>query len=257
MKGIRYSLSANKGNIEMKECVNAVHCYKTHFHNEFSIGIIEKGTSKSKIHNREYIFAEGDFLIIPPNVPHKCTPIDYNDWNFKMLYLDKEWFQKEFNIKSTNFICRRLDKHIYEKILRFFTQDKYNILDMEKESELITVIASLVEAEVVNSGFYYNKLARVEEHLRENYLSSVTLGELAEACNMSKYYLIKKFEENYGLPPHKYIINLRVNNAKKLLRKRKTFAQVALESGFYDQSHFIKAFKAYTGVTPLEYICNT
>ena len=50
-----------------------------------------------------------------------------------------------------------------------------------------------------------------------------------------------------------YQMVLRINFAKRELGNRKEPAEVAQEAGFYDQSHFSKAFKSYTGITPEKY----
>ena len=84
-------------------------------------------------------------------------------------------------------------------------------------------------------------------------MKNIRLNDLAKIANISKYYLIRKFNNCYGLSPHQYITNLRINHAKKLLKNKMDFASIAIESGFYDQSHFTKCFKEYTGVTPMKY----
>ena len=97
------------------------------------------------------------------------------------------------------------------------------------------------------------RISEIKEYLNENYLKDIMLDDLAKIAHVSKYYLIRKFNDCYGLSPHQYITNLRINYSKKLLKNKKDFADIAIESGFYDQSHFIKCFKEYTGVTPMKY----
>jgi len=55
------------------------------------------------------------------------------------------------------------------------------------------------------------------------------------------------------LAPHAYQINLRINQARELLRAGQALADVAFALGFCDQSHFHRSFKAYTGITPKQY----
>jgi len=64
------------------------------------------------------------------------------------------------------------------------------------------------------------------------------------------------FKKEYGLSPHAYILNLKVNMAKDLLEDRnnnKNLSEIALESGFYDQSHLNRNFKKSFAITPKNY----
>jgi AraC-like DNA-binding protein len=80
------------------------------------------------------------------------------------------------------------------------------------------------------------------------------LQDLVNISGLSKYYLIRKFEQEYGISPHQYLTSLRINHARKIMRRNKNISDVALEAGFYDQSHFTKTFKEHTGITPMKYL---
>ncbi len=70
----------------------------------------------------------------------------------------------------------------------------------------------------------------------------------------SQFRFIRLFKENTGLSPHKFLIQNRVRKAQQLLlNSHCSLAEVAQATGFYDQSHFIRHFKAMVGLTPSEY----
>lgn len=265
MNGIRYFLNDVRGNIEIKKCNNSVHSYKTHFHDEVSIGLIEKGCSKSQICNKYYELTDKTFLIIPSNVTHKCSPYDYNNWKFRMFYIDRNWFERQFNIqsKNINFSYIKLGSGKYLKLVKLLNDIQCSKIDIENESRLLLGISSLLNknnstCSMEKSFQYFNpkKMSEVKEYLDDNYLKDIKLIDLAKIGGMSKYYIIKKFDEYYGLSPHQYIMNLRINYAKNLLKNNMDITDAALESGFYDQSHFTRYFKEYTGVTPTNYKAN-
>lgn len=89
----------------------------------------------------------------------------------------------------------------------------------------------------------------VEEHLTEQ----LSLERLAEEAQLSKYQLIRRFQNEKGTTPWKYVISRRVDKARKLLEEGQAPGQVAAEVGFYDQSHFSKSFRKETGQTPKKY----
>ena len=79
------------------------------------------------------------------------------------------------------------------------------------------------------------------------------MTDLAEACHLSRFTLVKQFRKTLGLTPHAYLINLRVNLAKQMLRQGSSVADTAVCCGFFDQSHFVKTFRNYTGLTPTQF----
>ena len=261
MQDIRYSFNNANGDIEIKKCNNSIHSSKAHFHNEVSIGLIERGGTKTEIGGNTYELNEKTFLIIPPNIPHKCNPYNYKSWNFRMLYISDEWFKSGFNIQSEKikFDYMKVNQTMFLDIIKLTDNIENKTIDIENESKLLNYISLLIKNdnvdldEEVSENLNLKRISEIKQYLNENYLKDIMLDDLAKIAHVSKYYLIRKFNDCYGLSPHQYITNLRINHSKKLLKNKKDFADIAIESGFYDQSHFIKCFKEYTGVTPMKY----
>jgi len=93
----------------------------------------------------------------------------------------------------------------------------------------------------------------VREYLERHYTENVSLDAIVALSGMSAYHLIRVFRKDVGLPPHAYLGQVRVNHARRFLRTGVSIADVALMTGFTDQSHFTKHFKKMTGVTPGQY----
>ncbi|MBL4641966.1 MAG: helix-turn-helix transcriptional regulator [Flavobacteriaceae bacterium] len=74
---------------------------------------------------------------------------------------------------------------------------------------------------------------------------------------MNKFKLQKSFKKNIGLTPLEYLTTIRIENSKKLFYADAPLVEIALETGFYDQSHFTHSFKKYVGVTPGNYKKNS
>jgi AraC-like DNA-binding protein len=258
MQSIRYYLNGNNTNIEIKKCTNSVHSTKAHFHNEVSIALIESGTSQTEIENKVYEFTDRTFLIIPPTIVHECNPTNLNNWNFRMLHINPHWFETAFNIQSSQLVFSniKLQSQVYSTIIELFNNLEKNIFNIEDESKLLDCISLLIDVNPSYKNYQITNLKlvnKLKEFLDLHYLNNVTLNDLVEVSGISKYYLIRQFENCYGLSPHKYLTTLRINHSKTLLKTKKLFVDIALESGFYDQSHFTKCFKEYTGVTPKKY----
>jgi AraC family transcriptional regulator len=90
-------------------------------------------------------------------------------------------------------------------------------------------------------------LAYIEEHLNE----SISLEELAQVAEISPNYLIALFRQSMSMTPHKYVIKMRVERARGLLKQKQlTLLEIAQHCGFLDQSQFTTVFRRYAGVTP-------
>jgi transcriptional regulator GlxA family with amidase domain len=77
---------------------------------------------------------------------------------------------------------------------------------------------------------------------------------LCKRFNFDKFNLLRQFKQYTGLSPINYLIALRIQKAKELMISTDLpLVQIALESGFYDQSHFSNCFVKLVGLTPGEY----
>jgi AraC family transcriptional regulator len=92
--------------------------------------------------------------------------------------------------------------------------------------------------------------AYIEAHLAE----AIPLHALAKLVDLSPYYFCRAFKQSFGIPPHRYHVNRRIERAKTLLAERESsVTDVALEVGFSETSSFSAAFRHTTGTTPTEY----
>jgi len=97
------------------------------------------------------------------------------------------------------------------------------------------------------------KLNMAIEYIHTNLeQQNLTIEQIAKEIGISPFYFARSFKKEFGLPPHQYIISLRVEKAKKLLLSGTPGAYASLESGFSDQSHMIKNLRYYLGFTPKE-----
>jgi AraC-like DNA-binding protein len=82
---------------------------------------------------------------------------------------------------------------------------------------------------------------------------AVPVAELAQEVGWSRRHLAARFREHVGLPPKALARILRFERAAERLRGGADLSDAALDSGYYDQAHFNRDFKAFAGVTPTQY----
>lgn len=95
---------------------------------------------------------------------------------------------------------------------------------------------------------------QVREYLQDHFHENVTLDRLSQIANLSPYHLNRVFSAEVGIPPHQYQAQVRIARAKLMLMNGVPVAQVAINTGFADQSHFGRYFKRYMQVSPRRYL---
>jgi AraC family transcriptional regulator len=82
----------------------------------------------------------------------------------------------------------------------------------------------------------------------------LTLADIARAVNLSPFHFSRVFKQHTGLSPYQFVLQQRIVRAKQLLmRGQHSISDVALEVGFYDQSHFALHFKRLCRMTPRQF----
>lgn len=95
---------------------------------------------------------------------------------------------------------------------------------------------------------------QIKIYLSQHVKDKICLDGLCKRFKCDKFYLLRRFKQYTGLSPIHYLITLRIQSAKELLTSTHLpLVQIALESGFYDQSHFSNCFVKLEGLTPGEY----
>ena len=95
------------------------------------------------------------------------------------------------------------------------------------------------------------KLQKVIDYINAYLDRDLSLKELSSLVQMSPHYFSELFKGSTGTTPHQYVIQCRIDRAKKLISQNKlSLAQIATLVGFADQSHLHRHFKRVVGVTP-------
>lgn len=250
--------------LEAKRCMRSDLAYQKHFHEEYSIGLVDEGETHAWCDGTLLQVEAGRLISFPPMMMHACHPLSDMEWQYKMLYIKPEWFQglKQRELDQLyipyllgdgkNKACRLQINRTMEALTSKGTP-------LEIETALIELIQALVsqntsdlehEPQRKQDQKYVNL---IKEYLHAHWAENVTLERLENEAGISRFHLVRLFKKWSHLPPHAYQILLRINHAKTELTKQRPIAEVAAEVGFYDQSHFARAFVKIVGATPQTY----
>ena len=96
-----------------------------------------------------------------------------------------------------------------------------------------------------------SQLKETIEYIHAHLDAELSLRELASQLNLSPFYFARLFKKSLNLSPHRYVLQNRLERAKKLITSSNfSLSDIAMQTGFYDQTHFGKSFKKYVGVSP-------
>lgn len=193
--------------------------------------------------------------------------INSNDYYYYKNNNDTPWHFFKVAIKGTSlnvfdFLINgsklRIMDMSYDIFLSFFKKLKNNI----KENQSLSMVKNSLEissfltmcAEISKNEKTENSVELAMKYMNERYNQRISLADLAEHINISKYYLIRLFKTHLGVTPYKYLNELRISKSQQfLIMTDKPINQIAYEVGINDESSFIKQFKEIVGCTPHKY----
>jgi AraC-like DNA-binding protein len=97
------------------------------------------------------------------------------------------------------------------------------------------------------------RLVRARDLLHADVQRGPTLDELAAASGLSRGFLARSFAQTFGVPPHRYLVELRLEHAKRALARGTSVTQACLEVGFASLGSFSASFHRRVGVSPREW----
>ena len=101
---------------------------------------------------------------------------------------------------------------------------------------------------------WHGRMKAVTEWVSRHYAESISMSQLAEIAGTSEPNFRRQFARVFGVSAGRYVTTIRLNAARKLLETSdRLVSDIAIATGFFDQSHFSKAFKRERGITPGEY----
>lgn len=110
-------------------------------------------------------------------------------------------------------------------------------------------------SEEIKGGLSPRAMQRAIEFVNARLSEDFSLREMAAEAGLSPFHFARLFKQALGLPPYQYVLNQRIEAAKRLmLGGGQSLTEIALEVGFYDQAHFARHFKRLNGLTPRAFI---
>lgn len=225
--------------------------------------------------NARFVFVlQGRFSEIYERKKRDCIPLmtifrppeenhseDYYGKGIVCLSVDihPHWLERlnEYTIKldhSAAFYNSKLIPLIRKLNSEFENKDDISALAIEALMFETVVELSRAEKKSPAKDKSSGWLSNARDYIHAEFDSNVTISEIAAAVNIHPVHLARSFRAFYGCTIAEYIRRLRIDFAcAALASSNENLAEIAVNSGFSDQSHFCKIFKRLMNLTPAEY----
>ena len=229
---------------------------ESHSHNLWEIVLNLEGEGHMVIGDKEYPYKPGTIICQPPHVPH----IKYCKGKFRDIYIIPSNFTLPTTGLNESIVIQDDSEKSFENLFLIT-----NRIFQKKENNYMEITNYLYDAiEQLLLSWYISMPENTEiERLKNKFVNSFSDSDFS-ICNLFSegYYctnhLRRLFKQATGLTPIDYLMELRLNYAKKLLRENDklhyTIAEISTASGFDDPNYFSRIFKKKTGKNPSEYI---
>lgn len=238
--------------------------FPNHFHEYYVLGLIEKGTRYLSCNNQEYRVEQGDLLLFNPRDNHSCEQIDGKVLDYRCLNIQPETMSRAvLEITGEEGLPYFTSQVIFHSDLVPVLKELHLMIMQEEQDfrkeEIFFFLLEQLLTEYAEQNVPFPQMEQsaqtkvICEFLEKNYKNTITLNDLSDLTGLSKYYLLRSFTRQKGISPYSYLETIRIHKAKQLLEQGLPLIEVALETGFADQSHFSNFFKKYIGLTPKQY----
>ncbi|WP_394821979.1 AraC family transcriptional regulator [Pendulispora albinea] len=248
------------------------HTFQRHTHEQFGVGVIERGAQKSHSGRGMVEAGPGDTITVNPGEVHDGVPLGDGGRAWRILYFNPSWVAevagdiREGRAGDCEFsrpVIR--DARIAKRFRRLFSAVTREgavepSLRMEELSQMLLADV-LCEQDVSTGALGLRReaqavpeaIARARSFIDDDPTGAISLSDLARETGLTRFQIIKGFVRATGLTPHAYIVQQRIHEARRLMADGMPLAEAADASGFADQSHMTRVFVRKYGVSPRIY----
>lgn len=241
----------------------STHRFPRHFHETYVIRIQETGVEEFEYRGAKYHAPAGSIVMIHPGEIRTGRRATHDIWSYRAIYPEifmMDQLASAVGISAPFFASPVVnDPELYQTFLKMHRKLETSSESLERQSLFVATMSTLIERNAGSRDPFRrmrsesSAVALIREYLDAHHAENPTLDELANLVGLNRFYLLRTFRREIGMPPHEYLTQVRVESAKRLLARGWPLAEAALESGFVDQSHLSKRFKRFVGITPKQY----
>lgn len=239
--------------------------FAPHVHEGFVFTVIEGGAQRFRHRGSDHLAPVGSMVLINPDEVHTGSKAHEQGWWYRGFYPAPAQVQgalAELELADRGMpsfgasVLQDLELHqVFGRLHRLLDGEACALQQQTAWREAILLLfqrhARIPQAR--EPGAEPRAVALAKELLAARLGEPPSLEELATLVHLSPFHFARVFRRATGLPPHAWLKQRRLEQARALLRSGCAPLQVALQLGFSDQSHLTRQFKQSYGVSPGEY----
>ncbi|AUG41444.1 MULTISPECIES: AraC family transcriptional regulator [Pseudomonas] len=243
------------------------HAYDPHWHDSYLVGVTEEGVQQFHCRRERFHSTPGKVFLLEPGEIHDGDAPTEGGFTYRMLYLDPQWLERELSAlfeeapadSQLSFASTLAsDQRLAQATSTAFHSLHHGELRIVRQSAMDQLLDQLTGHLHWRKRYHQDPRLPLVAHKARDYLHAhaqqdISLDELGAVCGVDRFRLTRAFKAAYGLPPHAYLVQLRLAKARRLLARGAQPAEVAMALGFADQSHMGRWFVRAYGLTPAAY----
>lgn len=255
--------------LELLRARYVTHSFCRHTHDSYAIGVIEAGVEEFTYRGAMHRAPAGSVVVIHPGEVHTGHAGIPSGWAYRMLYPNTSLMQRAgaelVGDKHLPFFADPVmaDPWLAQQLRQLHQVIETSASALERESCFVWTLAQLIgrhgdrppppSPQPPSRSSDIRLVRDLQDYLDAHLADNITLEQLARQFHLKPLRLLRLFRRVVGLPPHAYLVQQRIEQAKLLLRLGLPIVQVAADTGFADQSHLNRHFKRLMGITPRQY----
>lgn len=262
----RFSSVAELDGLELLSARFIEHSFDPHVHESYAIAVLEEGAERYRYRGAEHLAAAGSFALLNPDEVHTGSRASEQGWRYRLFYPRRQQFQALLaELELPHGHAPMFQGSVYQdadlvaaliRLHRLLESPDAAVLQRQtlwREVMLQLLLRHARVAEPRDAGREPRAVAQAKELLGASLAEPPSLEQLAAAVGLSPFHFARVFRRATGLPPHAWLRQRRLEQARALLRAGCAPLEVAMNLGFADQSHLGRQFKQSYGVGPGEY----
>ncbi|MBA8877658.1 AraC family transcriptional regulator [Phyllobacterium myrsinacearum] len=241
------------------------HSFPRHTHTQYGIGVIDQGAQKSLSGRGMVEAGSGDVITVSPGEVHDGAPIGGAERSWRMLYFDpivvgamttdlRDSGETPDEFPQPVIRDARL-AYQFDRLFTAMTRENGIASDLRGEELLLTVLAGVFGEPGSSLPFpaIPRAIRRARDLIDDQPAHAVTLDDLARESGLSRFQVVRAFSRATGMTPHAYLVQRRIDLARRMIASGLPLAEAAAASGFADQSHMTRTFVRKYGISPGAY----
>lgn len=240
--------------------------FSKHIHQSYCISLVQSGGQCFRAGEKDHLAPAGDIILINAEQAHDGHSATPAGWSYSAIYpmpevisnisielsngkINQPWFK--------NSVVN--DPRLKQALKVLFDNIKQDNSSLSLEANFLNAITILILNHGDNAyslpklGNEHRAVKQAIDIIDATFTEQISIEVLAKQVALNPLYFTRVFHQKIGIPPHAFIIQRRIHQAKMLIQTGMAISDVALSCGFVDQSHLSRHFKNSLGLTPGQY----